>query len=97
MSINLRPLKDVDYELDFVYQEIASLDAEIKTLREVIRSIKEALPSADRMDTAIVIMSVIDGKIKDALDLGEILNDLRWKLIQERIAILRSEYAKGKG
>ncbi len=94
MSINLRPLKDVDYELDFVYQEIASLDAEIKTLREVIRSIKEALPSADRMDTAIVIMSVIDGKIKDALDLGEILNDLRWKLIHERIAILRTEYAK---
>ena len=97
MNANHRTLKDVDYELEFVCQEIATLDAEIKTLRSTIRLIKDGFPAWDRMDTAIVIIDMINGKIEDALDLGEILNDLRWKLIQERIAILRSEYAKGKG
>ena len=95
MSINLRALKDVDYELEFVCQEIATLDAEIKTLRSTIRLIKDGFPAWDRMDTAIVIIDMINGKIEDALDLGEILNDRRWELVQERLAILGAAFAKG--
>ena len=95
MSINLRALKDVDEDAEIVRNEIASLDTEIKTLRSVLKVMEENLSSTDRQRKSIkAVLDSINGEIQDCLDLGEILNDLRWKLIHERIAILRTEYAK---
>jgi len=95
MSINLRALKDVDEDAEIVRNEIASLDTEIKTLRSVLKVMDENLSSSDREKESIkAILDSINGEIQDCLDFGEILNDRRWELIQERIAILRAEYVK---
>ena len=96
MSINLRALKDVDEDTEIVRNEIASLDTEIKTLRSVLKVMDENLSSSDREKESIkAILNSINGEIQDCLDLGEILNDRRWVLDQERVAILRAAFAKG--
>jgi len=96
MSINLRALKDVDEDTEIVRNEIASLDTEIKTLRSVLKVMDENLSSSDREKESIkAILDSINGEIQDCLDLGEILNDRRWVLDQERVAILRAAFAKG--
>jgi len=96
MSINLRALKDVDEDTEIVRNEIASLDTEIKTLRSVLKVMEENLSASDRQRKSIkAILNSINGEIQDCLDLGEILNDRRWVLDQERVAILRAAFAKG--
>jgi len=96
MSINLRALKDVDEDTEIVCNEIASLDTEIKTLRSVLKVMEENLSASDRQRKSIkAILNSINGEIQDCLDLGEILNDRRWVLDQERVAILRAAFAKG--
>ena len=96
MSINLRALKDVDEDTEIVRNEIASLDTEIKTLRSVLKVMEENLSASDRQRKSIkAILNSINGEIQDCLDLGEILNDRRWVLDQEGVAILRAAFAKG--
>ncbi len=100
MNINGRTLKDIDEEINFVRNETVLVDAEIKALRSALGTVKDRLSSLGLSDIRSAIASVSEGiytLIDDALDHKEILNDLRWKLIHERIAILHSEYAKGKG
>ncbi len=96
MSINLRALKDVDEDAEIVRNEIASLDTEIKTLRSVLKVMEENLSSTDRQRKSIkAVLDSINGEIQDCLDLGEILNDRRWELVQEQLAILGAAFAKG--
>ena len=96
MSINLRALKDVDEDAEIVRNEIASLDTEIKTLRSVLKVMEENLSSTDLQRKSIkAVLDSINGEIQDCLDLGEILNDRRWELVQERLAILGAAFAKG--
>lgn len=96
MSINHRALKDVDEDTEIVRNEIASLDTEIKTLRSVLKVMEENLSASDRQRKSIkAILNSINGEIQDCLDLGEILNDRRWVLDQEGVAILRAAFAKG--
>ena len=96
MSINLRALKDVDEDTEIVRNEIASLDTEIKTLRSVLKVMEENLSSTDRQRKSIkAVLDSINGEIQDCLDLGEILNDRRWELVQEQLAILGAAFAKG--
>jgi len=96
MNTNHRALKDVDEDTEIVRNEIASLDTEIKTLRSVLKVMEENLSASDRQRKSIkAILNSINGEIQDCLDLGEILNDRRWVLDQERVAILRAAFAKG--
>lgn len=96
MDTNHRTLKDVDEDTEIVRNEIASLDTEIKTLRSVLKVMEENLSASDRQRKSIkAILNSINGEIQDCLDLGEILNDRRWVLVQERVAILRAAFAKG--
>ena len=96
MNTNHRALKDVDEDTEIVRNEIASLDTEIKTLRSVLKVMEENLSASDRQRKSIkAILNSINGEIQDCLDLGEILNDRRWVLDQEGVAILRAAFAKG--
>lgn len=95
MNLNPRTLKDVDEDTEIVRNEIASLDTEIKTLRSVLKVMEENLSASDRQRKSIkAVLNSINGEIQDCLDFGEILNDRRWVLVQERVAILSAAFAK---